>query len=491
MSVKQYSGTFYLLEQQLQSTPSEQWQEQVRLLAPQFGNELTLLPLQADPENPSYRQALMVNEFYFGADTPIRLMHRIGNSEWVISMALEMTEQQQLIHSAKGTAYLILQVFESMPVERWPEALKNLSEKFNTELFILAKDELSLDQEKMARLANDELVWQLEAQDQNVFYRQLSDQRSILRVIVPDINTLVIWSYAAAIFTLVFVISICMFLWVYPMLRDLNRLSDIAVDYGDGYLKKRAELTKVSVVARLAGSFNLMADKIEKLIQGHKELTNAIAHDLRAPLYRLRFAFEMLSDGDVTAQEQQRYSSSIRVSIDDLDHLIDQTLVLSRYSRAMDIRHFSDCELASVVDDEIERLRLELTPLNLEFNLHPELEKCLLFVDSRALLRALNNLVSNASRYANNSIKISLYTQGSDCLLSVEDDGPGIDEQQWKIIFQPFAQLHSVHRDTASGHGLGLAIVQQIALWHKGKVRVGHSNLGGAKFEMRWPMRVS
>lgn len=490
MSVKQYSGTFYLLEQQLESTPSEQWQKKIEALGTQFGNELALLPLQTDSENPSFDPALLESDFVFNTG-PRRLMRRMGNSQWVIAMTLDMTEQQQLIRSAKGTAYLILQVFESTPHDQWPKALAHLSKKFNTDLSILTKDKLSLDQENMAKLVNNELVWQLEAQEQSVFYRQISGGNAILRVLVPDTNSLVIWNYAAAMLTLILVISICMFLWVHPLLRDLNRLSDIAADYGDGHLQKRAALTKISVVARLAGSFNLMADKIEKLIQGHKELTNAIAHDLRAPLYRLRFAFEMLNDGDVTQQEQQKYRNSIRVSIEDLDHLINQTLVLSRYSRVMDIRHFSDCDLAETVRDEIERSRLELAHLELEYELSPEITTQRFFVDKRALLRALNNLVTNASGYANTQIKIGLHIQGGDCLLRVEDDGPGIEEAQWKIIFQPFAQLHSTHRDTASGHGLGLAIVQQIALWHKGEVSVGHSTLGGAKFEMRWPLRAS
>ena len=486
--VKQESGTFHLLEQELAAIPTEQWPQKTEQLALEFGYELRLQPLQTATENQSQQQALQANQFIFIEGVPNRLLRRVGDSQWVISLALGITLNEQVTRSARGAIYLARQTFESIPSEQWPGLLKELSTHFNHELTILTQADLALDQEQMEKLNQNELVWQKIDEAQLVAYILLPDQKSILKVITPSFSD----TGAMTLIFIIFIVSVsvCMFVWVYPLWRDLKRLSVTADNFGDGYLTQRAELSKTSVIARLGRSFNQMADRIEKLIKGQKELTNAIAHDLRTPLYRLRFAFEMLHSDDVTEKEQQKYRRSINTSIDDLDHLINQTLILSRYGRAMDISHFSECNLVSKIADEIDHYRLEHRALTVDFYLCPGLENRLLFVDNRALLRALNNLLSNAARYAQKQVKISFNINNTCCMLTIEDDGPGIEEQQWQSVFEPFVQLQNTYRDAASGHGLGLAIVQQIALWHKGDVNIGHSALGGAKFDIRWPLQL-
>ena len=491
--VKTYSGTFYLLQKRLQASPSEQWPTQIKQLSSEFSYELRLLPLHSATEDPSLQAQLQANEFVFSNGEPELLLHRVFNSQWVISMALDISEKETISRNSRGSVYLMKQEFEGVPSERWPEVLADLAAHFHFNLNILANAELNqeLDQNKLDQLAKGQLVWLTQPDGQLMFYHQLPGKKSVLKAGAITVNTNTQWIYLAFGIIFVLTVSIGMFLWVYPLWRDLNRLTATATDFGDGYLEQRADLVKNSVISRLGLSFNIMADRIEKLILGHKALTNAIAHDLRTPLYRLRFAFEMLDDEDISEQEQQKYRHSISTSIDDLDHLINQTLVLSRYSRAMDITHFSECKLAGKITDEIEQFRLEHSTLSVDFERDNDLAEYQFFVDHRALLRALNNLLSNASRYANTKVKVALSTDQQDCVLTVEDDGPGINKEQWEKIFQPFAQLENVQRDSASGHGLGLAIVQQIALWHKGQVHITHSSLGGAKFEIRWPLDLS
>ena len=75
--------------------------------------------------------------------------------------------------------------------------------------------------------------------------------------------------------------------------------------------------------------------------------------------------------------------------------------------------------------------------------------------------------------------------------LIVEDDGDGIDEKDWQLIFQPFAQLGNKERDASVGHGLGLSIVKQISQWHNGNIKLSKSKLNGAKFEIYWPVNHS
>jgi len=487
-SIKQESGTFHLIEQALIAIPNDQWPKKIEDLASKFGNKLALLPLQTATNNQLHQQDLQANEFVFIYGMPSVLLRRIDNSPWVISLTMGVSQMELITRGVHGPVYLALQLFESRPSEQWPELLKELSLDFPHEFVILTKLDLTLPQDKMAKLNNNELVWEVRSQNQAIVHVLLPDQKSILRVISTPVDN----SFHIAIIVVIFfaTVSIFLFIWVYPLWRDLKRLSITADNFGNGYLTQRAELAKSSVVSRLAHSFNQMADRIEKSIEGQKELTNAISHDLRTPLYRLRFAFEMLNCSDTTEIKQKKYRNSIDTSIDDLDHLIDQTLILSRYNRTMDISHFSTCALAEKIIDEVDYFRLENPALIVDFDISPELEERMLFVDSRALLRALNNLLSNASRYSKEHIKVSLIIDENNYQLTVEDDGPGISESQWPSVFEPFVQLKNSHRSTASGHGLGLAIVKQIALWHKGNIDISHSTLGGAKFDFSWPLQL-
>jgi two-component system sensor histidine kinase RstB len=230
-----------------------------------------------------------------------------------------------------------------------------------------------------------------------------------------------------------------------------------------------------------------MADKIEQLFSTQKELTRAVAHDLRTPLYRLRFAVEMVkSESEVV--ENHEYFDAIDRSINDLDQLINQTLVLSRYNSAADVTSFDKCDLSVILEEEISYFKLDNPTLSIEFIIDLPLINDKPYVDKKALLRGLNNLLSNAARYAQTKILIHYYLDAGQYCLSVEEDGTGIPESQWEKVFSPFTQLNNEQRNNNNeGHGLGLAIVKQIMKWHSGNVELDQSSLGGAKFKMRWP----
>ena len=101
------------------------------------------------------------------------------------------------------------------------------------------------------------------------------------------------------------------------------------------------------------------------------------------------------------------------------------------------------------------------------------------------VLRDAVNLVQNAVKYANENIAIQIEEDDGVVSVVVDDDGPGIPEEEREKILQPFVRLAS-HKKK-SGFGLGLAIVRRIMRWHKGQVLVEESALGGARFILRWP----
>jgi two-component system OmpR family sensor kinase len=107
--------------------------------------------------------------------------------------------------------------------------------------------------------------------------------------------------------------------------------------------------------------------------------------------------------------------------------------------------------------------------------------------DPRLLGRALSNLLRNAQKYAAASIRVTAQRIGETVEIAVEDDGPGIPEDERERIFEPFYRLDRSRDRATGGFGLGLSIARKAVLLHGGSLRVEGSSLGGARFVVSLP----
>jgi two-component system sensor histidine kinase RstB len=219
-----------------------------------------------------------------------------------------------------------------------------------------------------------------------LFFYELIEEGIVLKIFEHNSTKLQLQFSSYIIMGIMACIAAGMFLWAIPLWRDLKRLAVTTNAYGRGELQSRAKISRMSVVAQLSGSFNKMADNIEKLILGNRELTNTIAHDLRTPLYRLRFAFEMLNDNKLSDEQRAKYNGVVEKSIDDLDHLINQTLILSRYSRVPSAEQIAPCILEPVLRSEINHFQLEHPELSVSFQCSSLLQESEVMVDQRAMI---------------------------------------------------------------------------------------------------------
>jgi two-component system OmpR family sensor kinase len=147
----------------------------------------------------------------------------------------------------------------------------------------------------------------------------------------------------------------------------------------------------------------------------------------------------------------------------------------------------SPVELTSLISNQISKLN-RVSDLVITWN---KPEPCLYNCNEHLLERAIQNLSTNALRYAKAHVEISIENTVNHVKIIVDDDGQGIPEKDREVIFEPFFRLES-HRNRGedqlnSGFGLGLAIVQRICNWHKGKCTVHESKLGGCQFIINLP----
>ncbi|HLD68150.1 MAG TPA: ATP-binding protein, partial [Pseudomonas sp.] len=244
-------------------------------------------------------------------------------------------------------------------------------------------------------------------------------------------------------------------------------------------------------VGRLAAAFNDMAEHLQRSLAIQREMVREVSHELRTPVARLRFGLEMIGDAQTPAA-RRKYMDGMDGDIQDLDRLVDEMLTYARLEQGAPALNFQMVDLDALLDQVI----AELAPLRASVKVErgPSLQApgnaVLVEAEPRYLHRALQNLVTNAMRYAESRVRLSFQIGQQRCRLDVEDDGPGVSEHEWERIFSPFLRLDDSRTRASGGHGLGLSIVRRIIYWHGGRALISRSqNLGGACFSLVWPRK--
>jgi two-component system sensor histidine kinase RstB len=268
--------------------------------------------------------------------------------------------------------------------------------------------------------------------------------------------------------------------------RRLAGLTKTVLKLQSGDLGARVALDGEDEISRLGDTVNHMAGHIQRLLDVQRELTQAVSHELRTPLARLRFGMEMLAETEDIDDRYQQLDQ-LDEDVNQLNTLIDEILTYASLEQGTPQLDFEAVD----IDALLVRIERETKALNKPATLRIEADAGLA-VDAvpRYLHRVMQNLVGNALRYANKEVLLRFEVRQGTAFLTVEDDGPGIPESDWKRVFDPFTRLDDSRTRSTGGYGLGLSIVSRIAYWFGGTIRVGRSvPLGGASFIMRWPAK--
>jgi signal transduction histidine kinase len=251
-----------------------------------------------------------------------------------------------------------------------------------------------------------------------------------------------------------------------------------ARDIEAGDLSRRIPVSGIDdEFARLGHDINQMLDWIEHLMDGVRHVSNAIAHDLRTPLGRIRGQLdEALRPGQRTAQLTATARAAIR-QIDDLILVFDRLLQIAEAESGMRRQSFAPVPLASVIADIIELYDAEAEERGIA--LSSELDAAVATLGDRALLAsAVANLVDNALKYAGAgaTVRVRTVREPDDVSIIIEDDGPGIPVSERARVLERFYRVDASR--SVPGNGLGLSIVSAIAALHWGALRLADAAPG-------------
>lgn len=232
-------------------------------------------------------------------------------------------------------------------------------------------------------------------------------------------------------------------------------------------------------VARLTATLNEMLSRLEEGARRQREFVSDASHELRTPLAAMRADLEVT----LSRRSAADWPAMAHRLLDDhrrLDRLTSDLLLLARLDDAGGVARREQVRLDELVEGELRTVsRAELTA-----DLHPAEVTGVV----AELVRLVRNLLENADRHAGTRVGVELRVCDGDAVLIVDDDGPGVPEEQRSRVFDRFYRLDSSRARTSGGAGLGLAMVRRVVEGHQGSVQIETSPSGGARFEVRLPL---
>jgi len=283
-------------------------------------------------------------------------------------------------------------------------------------------------------------------------------------------------------------ISSPLLLWLaWSLAKPARKLKHAADEVASGNLRQHPELEAGPQEFLAAGSsFNQMVSALERMMTGQQRLLSDISHELRTPLTRLQLAAALMRRRHGEGKELQR----IETEAQRLDGMINDLLVLSRtqHKNALISEAMKANQLwAGVLDDA--RFEAEQMGKTLEIPYPPG--PWPLYGNPNALDSALENIVRNALRYSHSKISVSFSVDNQGITVHVDDDGPGVSEEDREQIFRPFYRTDEARDRASGGTGLGLAIVDTAIQQHRGWVKADDSPLGGLRLTIWLPLYSS
>ena len=279
--------------------------------------------------------------------------------------------------------------------------------------------------------------------------------------------------------------ALAILIWLSLFRRNMLTLEAAANRVGNGHFDFHIDIGKGAALYPLADSFNKMKDRIAALIGSHKNLTNAVSHEFRTPITRLRFRHELAMSAS-TLEEKNHELQLMDSAIDQLDDLSTELLEYARLDREEPKLDIGPIDVEPWINELAADARefASATTRDVQITVHAGCEE--VSGDHRYLSRAASNLLQNAARYARQRIELRVGMADGKCCLHVDDDGAGIPVADRERLFEPFTRLDNSRDRQSGGSGIGLAIVKQIARWHGGSVAITESKLGGTRVSLTW-----
>ena len=283
------------------------------------------------------------------------------------------------------------------------------------------------------------------------------------RIQVSSIRIFAFWITIPAIL----MITIAM-IFLKNQTRPITKLAQASERFGRGEDIEEFRPSGALEIRKAGLEFEKMRKRIQRHLNQRSEMLSGISHDLRTPLTRIKLQLAVIKDKDL--------SSKISRDVDEMEKMLNEYLQFTSTSAKDKTETF---DISKLLNDTILKYEND--------NIEVQSSEKIYFNGRRNLItRCINNLLDNSVKYAN-KISINLQKKNSTILLSIDDDGPGVDKSEFHNITKPFYKIDKSRSQSKSSVGLGLSISSDIIKSHGGDIHFNKSKLGGLKVTISLP----
>lgn len=261
-------------------------------------------------------------------------------------------------------------------------------------------------------------------------------------------------------------------LFLRNQIRPIIQLSNAAERFGRGQEVEGFRPSGAREVRQASQAFMEMRDRISRQVESRTAMLAGISHDLRTPLTRMRLELEMMQ-GVEGIEELKR-------DVDDMQRMVDSYLTFAsgqdnEVAQKISFEEWLRKAVEPYQRRDVDKIKLGNVPLRS------------IQIRAEAMTRVIRNLIDNAQRYGQ-KCWISAKFRRNQCIIMVDDDGPGIPEDQRHEVFRAFKRLEDSRNSETGGAGLGLSIVRDVVHAHGGEVVLEDSPHGGLRVIISLPI---
>ena len=327
----------------------------------------------------------------------------------------------------------------------------------------------SLRRELKSTFGNNN-YWFSTSKFKNAVEIKIKSNKDVIEFLVPkemvsasSVRLFVLWTTLPSILLIVIAL-----IFLKNQTKPLVRLAKAAERFGKGDYVNNFRSSGSLEIRKASFEFDRMAKRINRHLNQRAEMLSGISHDLRTPLTRLKLQLAMLNQKDL--------SKEMSKDIDEMEKMLNDYLQFAKNQAQENTSKIDLTLLFNSIKNQFASEKLTIYSK----------EKIELEVRPSALKRSFVNIIQNGLTYGNNVI-VNIQKGNNRALITIEDDGPGIPEDQYKNVFKPFFRLDKSRSLNQSGVGLGLAIVEDIINAHGGAIQLGKSKDGGLQVRVTLP----
>jgi len=250
--------------------------------------------------------------------------------------------------------------------------------------------------------------------------------------------------------------------------RPITNLAKAAEKFGRGEEIEEFKPSGAAEIRQAGYEFDKMRKRIIRHLNQRSEMLSGISHDLRTPLTRMKLQIAFIKDSEL--------ASKLSEDINEMEKMLNEYLQFTSSSYLEKDELFN---LSDLINEIVKKYNNKNISSNVLAGVNISGRKNL-------VKRCINNLIDNAIKYAE-KVKISINKSSNNVFIKIEDDGPGIPEQEYENVFKPFYKIDKGRADSKSSVGLGLSIASDIVQSHGGNIKLTKSSMNGLEVKIFLP----